>query len=124
MADCIFCKIIAGDIPAHKVYQDDEFLAFLDINPVADGHTLLIPKSHHQMMALMCRIFIFTWSHAGTMTDWLIFGRQKNIRQARQKKLLNKLRQRYETFSYRWRRVYRLKLYPLLAQESQKRPDF
>ena len=65
MADCIFCKIIAGDIPAHKVYQDDEFLAFLDINPVADGHTLLIPKSHHQMMGdvpdeLLGRAFIAT----------------------------------------------------------------
>ena len=50
MADCIFCKIIAGEIPSAKVYEDGRFLAFLDINPVTDGHVLLIPKAHHQMM--------------------------------------------------------------------------
>jgi len=47
---CIFCKIIAGEIPCHKVFEDENFLAFLDINPVTPGHTLLIPKAHHQMM--------------------------------------------------------------------------
>lgn len=46
MDDCIFCKIIKGDIPCHKVYEDDKYLAFLDINPVSIGHTLLIPKAH------------------------------------------------------------------------------
>ena len=45
--DCIFCKIIAGEIPSAKVYEDDDFLAFLDIAPVSPGHTLVIPKSHH-----------------------------------------------------------------------------
>src|SRR3989344_458036 len=50
MNDCIFCKIVAGKIPAAKIYEDDQFLAFLDINPVTDGHVLLIPKAHHQMM--------------------------------------------------------------------------
>ncbi len=44
--DCIFCRIIAGDIPAHKVYEDDATLAFLDINPASRGHTLVIPKQH------------------------------------------------------------------------------
>jgi len=48
MRDCIFCKIIAGEIPSHKVYEDDEVLAFLDINPVNPGHTLVIPKAHHR----------------------------------------------------------------------------
>ena len=48
--DCVFCKIIAGQIPADKVYEDDKILAFLDINPVNFGHTLIIPKAHHQMM--------------------------------------------------------------------------
>lgn len=48
--DCIFCKIIAGEIPAKKIYEDDKILAFLDINPVAYGHTLIIPKEHYQMM--------------------------------------------------------------------------
>ena len=51
MADCIFCKIIASEIPSANVYEDEQFLAFLDINPVAPGHTLLIPKAHHPMMA-------------------------------------------------------------------------
>ncbi|MDD5172353.1 MAG: HIT family protein [Candidatus ainarchaeum sp.] len=46
MDDCIFCKIGAGKIPSAKVYEDDKFLAFLDINPVNPGHTLLIPKKH------------------------------------------------------------------------------
>ncbi len=44
--DCIFCKIIAGQIPATKVYEDDVCLAFLDIGPLAEGHVLLIPKTH------------------------------------------------------------------------------
>jgi len=44
--DCIFCKIIAGQIPATKVYEDEEVLAFLDVGPISDGHTLLIPKQH------------------------------------------------------------------------------
>lgn len=48
MNDCIFCKIIKGEIPADKIYEDDDFLAFLDITPVNLGHTLLIPKSHHK----------------------------------------------------------------------------
>ena len=44
--DCIFCKIVRGEIPAHKVYEDADFLAFLDIRPLAPGHTLVIPKQH------------------------------------------------------------------------------
>ncbi|MFH1092332.1 MAG: HIT family protein [Pseudomonadota bacterium] len=48
MADCIFCRIVSGEIPATKVYEDDRCLAFLDINPIARGHALLIPKSHHE----------------------------------------------------------------------------
>lgn len=44
MAETIFSKIIAGDIPCHKVYEDDLVLAFLDINPLSRGHTLVIPK--------------------------------------------------------------------------------
>lgn len=45
--NCIFCKIVAGIIPAKKTYEDKNVLAFLDINPKAPGHTLLIPKEHH-----------------------------------------------------------------------------
>ncbi len=44
MADTIFAKIIAGTLPSHKVYEDERVLAFLDIMPVAPGHTLVIPK--------------------------------------------------------------------------------
>ena len=44
MSDCIFCKIIAGEIPASKVYEDDHILAFLDITQVTKGHTLVVPK--------------------------------------------------------------------------------
>ncbi len=46
--ECIFCKIISGDIPAHKVYEDNETLAFLDISPNNHGHTLVIPKDHFE----------------------------------------------------------------------------
>ncbi|MFC0189821.1 HIT family protein [Fictibacillus aquaticus] len=46
--NCIFCKIIAGQIPSYKVYEDDHVLAFLDISQVTKGHTLLIPKEHHR----------------------------------------------------------------------------
>ena len=46
MDDCIFCKIIAGQIPASFVYQDDDFVAFLDIRPVNPGHVLLVPRAH------------------------------------------------------------------------------
>ncbi len=46
VSDCIFCKIVAGEIPASKVYEDDHFLAFLDISQVTPGHTLVIPKKH------------------------------------------------------------------------------
>jgi histidine triad (HIT) family protein len=46
MADCIFCKIVARELPAHIVFEDDQVLAFLDIHPVRSGHTLIIPKTH------------------------------------------------------------------------------
>jgi histidine triad (HIT) family protein len=46
MSDCLFCKIIAGEIPGKKLYEDDEMLAFFDINPMAPVHFLVIPKKH------------------------------------------------------------------------------
>lgn len=48
MDDCIFCKIVAGSVPVHKVYEDENFLAFLDIHPQAPGHTQVIPKQHYR----------------------------------------------------------------------------
>ncbi len=46
MQECIFCKIVAGEIPSVKVYENDLVFAFMDINPVQPGHTLIIPKAH------------------------------------------------------------------------------
>ncbi|HDD44819.1 MAG TPA: HIT family protein [Candidatus Desulfofervidus auxilii] len=46
MRECIFCKIVQGELPAIKVYEDENVLAFMDINPLNDGHTLIIPKRH------------------------------------------------------------------------------
>ncbi|WP_040805108.1 HIT family protein [Nocardia concava] len=46
MSGCIFCRIVAGDAPATKIYEDDTLLAFLDVRPITRGHTLVIPKRH------------------------------------------------------------------------------
>ena len=48
MKDCIFCKITNKEIPCNKIYEDKEFLAFLDIKPLNPGHTLIIPKKHYK----------------------------------------------------------------------------
>jgi histidine triad (HIT) family protein len=48
--DCIFCQIVAGEIPSHTVYEDDQVFAFLDANPLAPGHTLVIPRDHHERL--------------------------------------------------------------------------
>ena len=45
--NCLFCRIAAGELPAHKVFEDDHVLAFLDLHPIRPGHTLVIPKAHH-----------------------------------------------------------------------------
>lgn len=50
MNDCIFCKIVAGEIPAAKIYEDNETLAFLDIAPVSQGHVLIVAKKHFANM--------------------------------------------------------------------------
>ena len=63
MTDCIFCKIVAGEIPGAKVYEDDKILSFLDINPVQHGHVLVIPKAHYPQLeetpdAVVADIFV------------------------------------------------------------------
>lgn len=63
MESCIFCKIISNDVPAHKLYEDDHTLAFLDINPSNPGHTLVIPKDHFENLytlpqETLCRLMI------------------------------------------------------------------
>ena len=44
--DCIFCKIVKGEIPSVKVWEDSEFISFADVKPVGEGHTLVVPKKH------------------------------------------------------------------------------
>jgi histidine triad (HIT) family protein len=51
MNDCIFCKIVRGEIPSRKVYEDDDMLAFHDINPLAPVHFMIIPKQHVDSLA-------------------------------------------------------------------------
>ena len=53
MEDCIFCKIIAGEIPSTKVYEDDDVVAFLDITQTTKGHTLVVPKKHYRNILAM-----------------------------------------------------------------------
>ena len=48
MSDCIFCKIIKGEIPSFKVFENDKVFCFLDINPLTKGHILVIPKNHYK----------------------------------------------------------------------------
>lgn len=48
--ECVFCKIIQGHVPAYKVFEDAQTLAFLDINPVTHGHILIVPKEHHEWL--------------------------------------------------------------------------
>jgi histidine triad (HIT) family protein len=50
-ADCIFCKIVAGEIPATKVYEDDAVIAFNDIHPIAPVHFMIVPKEHIESLA-------------------------------------------------------------------------
>ena len=65
--DCIFCKIVAGEIPAKKVYEDELVMAFLDVSPHTDGHTLIIPKKHYKDILemddeiLTLFVVIFCW---------------------------------------------------------------
>lgn len=63
MEGCVFCKIVAGEIPAHKVFENKKILAFLDINPVNEGHVLVIPKEHYRWMydvpdSLLAEVFV------------------------------------------------------------------
>lgn len=48
--DCLFCRMVAGHIPVTKIYEDDVVLAFLDIGPLSDGHTLVVPKQHFEKL--------------------------------------------------------------------------
>ncbi len=71
MNPCIFCKIVKKEIPAHVVYEDEKFLAFLDVRPLSPGHTLIIPKTHYR----------FVWD----VPELEYFGVAKKVAQALQK---------------------------------------
>ncbi len=49
-ASCTFCRIVAGELPAHVAYEDEHFVAFLDTRPLFAGHTLLVPRAHHETL--------------------------------------------------------------------------
>lgn len=49
--DCLFCRILRGDEPAHLVFEDEISLAFLDVRPLFEGHSLLVPRAHHETLA-------------------------------------------------------------------------
>ena len=50
MDSCLFCKIVEGEIPSYKIYEDDKTLSFLDVFPISEGHSLVIPKKHAQFI--------------------------------------------------------------------------
>ena len=50
MKACVFCQIVAGELPAHVILDDDRFLAFLDVRPLFPGHVLLVPRDHHETL--------------------------------------------------------------------------
>ena len=81
-SNCIFCKIVRGEIPAYKVYEDDDFLAFLDINPRSPGHTQIIPKKHFRWV---WDIPVATEAKAGEPNIGELFEVVKKVALAQQK---------------------------------------
>ncbi len=74
--NCVFCRIVRGELPAHKIYEDSETLAFLDIHPMTDGHTLVIPKAHAERLSelspeLVGRLFQTVQKVAGRLAGAL-----------------------------------------------------
>lgn len=69
--NCIFCKIIKGEIPSRKVFEDDKMLAILDINPAAKGHTLVMPKEHYPVLPVIPPEL---QKHMFRVTRWLMKG--------------------------------------------------
>lgn len=73
MSNCIFCSIISGEIPSHKIYEDSDFYAFLDIFPASKGHTLVIPKEHHaDIHAMPADVYAGMAGIAKTVADLLM----------------------------------------------------
>ena len=75
--DCIFCKIVNGDIPSRKLYEDDNFIVIMDLSPASKGHSLVIPKEHYaniyEMPEELCgEAMIVAKKMASKMTDALL----------------------------------------------------
>ena len=70
--DCLFCKIVKGEIPAYKIYEDEVVIAFLDIQPKSNGHVLLVPKKHvHDFMDLDHETLLHIHAVAKNLTTYL-----------------------------------------------------
>jgi histidine triad (HIT) family protein len=68
--ECIFCKIASGEIPATKIYEDDVVVAFLDIGPISDGHTLVMPRQHvEQVHNSPPELLGQIWTRLGKIAD-------------------------------------------------------
>ena len=65
MDNCIFCKIVAGEIPSTKIYEDELVYAFLDISPINPGHVLVIPKEHHESASTIPEAIAGRMFHVG-----------------------------------------------------------
>lgn len=73
MDDCVFCQIVAGKSPKYLVFEDTDFMAFLDINPINRGHTLVIPKVHHRWVHQVEKFGPF-WEKAKQVAEAQIAG--------------------------------------------------
>jgi len=71
---CVFCKIIKGEIPSEKVYEDEDVLAIMDINPATDGHVLVMPKEHYPIMPLIPRK---SFSHLFKIAKYIIIAQKE-----------------------------------------------
>lgn len=73
MSECLFCRIVAGEIPSYKVYEDDHTYVFLDIFPATKGHLLVIPKEHHaDIFDISSQLFASVSATAKKMSDLLM----------------------------------------------------
>ncbi len=69
MSDCVFCAIVAGELEAHVVFSDDDTIAFLDTRPLFPGHSLLIPREHHETIWDLPPVLSATlWANARTLS--------------------------------------------------------
>ena len=76
MADCVFCGIVSGEIDAHVVYENEHAMAFLDANPIVDGHTVVVPKKHVERLTDMPdKVLVGTFSAVQKVNHAILIGR-------------------------------------------------